>query len=518
MKKYACTFALAVLILLTGCKPNRDRIDIDPDYILTDKGPVSGVVSKQGVLVVKGIPYAKPPIGTRRWAPPQPMDPWDTLRKGNRFGANAMQAKPVSRGVYTPEFLIPNDTVSEDCLYLNVWTTAMTTREKRPVFVWIHGGGFTEGSGSVPIYDGEALARKGIVVVTVNYRLGVFGFFAHPELSKESGQGASGNYGLMDQIAALRWVKDNIQVFGGDSSKVTLAGQSAGSMSVNALVVSPLAKGLFKQVIAQSGAMMVPSGMFGTNGLADAEKRGVETAKQFGATSVAELRKIPADTLFAKAKGPFMPIIDGAVVPAPAWEIYEKGQANPVNLLTGWNEDDWFLWGPVQSAKAFRESLEKDYGVKSIEMLKYYPARTDPEAEASQKALIRDRIFGMQNLAWANAASKDHDALVYVYRFARKLPAPDELKTYGAFHSGEIVYAFNNLSKLNRPWEPIDETLAKTVSTAWINFIREGNPNGLGMPPWPRYNEANGLMMRLDEDPKAMPIPGLEGLKLVMGR
>jgi para-nitrobenzyl esterase len=371
------------------------------------------------------------------------------------------------------------------------------------VLVWIYGGGFSSGGSGVPIYDGEAMARKGVIFVSINYRVGPFGFFAHPELTKESGKGASGNYGLMDQIVALHWVKKNIAAFGGNPQNVTIAGQSAGSMSVNFLVASPLAKNLFGKAIAQSGANFSR----GSATLVQAEADGVKVAQALNATSLAELRNIPAAELLQKAKGMRGPIIDGYVLPNTVAEIFAAGKQNPVNLLTGWNEDEGLLFGPIKSAQDFRTQAVEQYGADAQQFLQFYPATTDAEAEVSQLNLARDMIFGTQNYTWANVHSKQGKGKVYVYRFTRKVPATSEYLKYGAFHTGEVPYAYDNLKFVHRPWEPLDYRLAQVMSSYWVNFASTGNPNGKGLPAWPAYTTQSKTIIAFGQEAEAKPLP-----------
>ncbi|HSZ85763.1 MAG TPA: carboxylesterase family protein, partial [Puia sp.] len=342
-----------------------------PEVIKVDGGLISGTNNlTKDIHVYKGIPFAAPPINNLRWREPQPVIAWSGIKKCDAFSASPMQSKPVPFGVYTKEFLIPESPISEDCLYLNIWTGAKSSSEKRPVIVWIYGGGFVSGGTACPIYDGEAMAKKGIVFVSINYRVGVFGFFAHPELTKESGHNASGNYGLMDQIAALKWVKKNIAAFGGNPDNVTIAGQSAGAVSVNELVASPLCKGLFEHAIAESGAAFI-NGMIHTGTLKQAEEDGSKIAQSFQATSINDLRKISAEELLMKAWGGGT-IVDGYVLPDPIANIFAAGKQNDVDVITGWNDDDAFI-GSLKNAEDFKKEAKEKYGNDAETFLKYYP-------------------------------------------------------------------------------------------------------------------------------------------------
>lgn len=481
------------------------------DTIRIEGGLISGTKSSDNrIQVFKGIPFAAPPVGALRWKAPQPVASWSGVRKCDAFGPSPMQATPEPFSMWSAEFLIPKEPISEDCLYLNVWSGATSPTDKRPVLVWIYGGGFVSGGSAVPIYDGEAMARKGIVFVSINYRVGVFGFFAHPELTKESGYNASGNYGLLDQIVALKWVQKNIAQFGGDPANVTIAGQSAGSMSVNCLVASPLAKGLFQKAIAESGANFSR----GDATLQQAEQDGVKMAHALNASSIAHLRNMPAEELFKKAQGMRGPVIDGFVLPDAIANIFAAGKENPVALLTGWNEEEGLLFGAIKNASDFRKQATQQYGADAATFLKHYPANSDAEAATSQLNLSRDQIFGAQNYAWANVQSS-HGNKVYVYRFTRKVPATGEYKKYGAFHTGEVPYAYDNLKFVDRPWEPADRELARVMSTYWANFIATGDPNGKGLPQWPAYATTNKEVMYLDVKQEAKPLPDAAALDFI---
>jgi para-nitrobenzyl esterase len=486
-------FLLGVVGVLVLCGFGRRARRVF-EKVKVEGGFVSGVVSGKGEIhSFKGIPFAAPPVGVLRWKAPQPVVAWQGVRVCDRFGPSPMQNKPEPFSMWSQEFLIPAEPISEDCLYLNIWTGAKSPREKRPVLVWIYGGGFGSGGAGAPIYDGEAIARKGIIFVSVNYRVGVFGFFAHPELTKESPNHASGNYGLMDQIAGLKWVQNNIAAFGGDPNNVTIAGQSAGSMSVNCLVASPLAKGLFEKAIAESGAefiKQIPS-------LSGGEGEGRRFMQQMKLGSIAALRAIPAEELQKQQGNLRGPIIDGYVLPDAIFNIFNAGKENRVSLLTGWNEDEGLMDGPVMNAADFIRDTHIRYGVNAGSLLHYYPAQTDSQALVSQLKLSRDLIFGVENYTFANVES-GQGAKVFVYRFVRKPPATGEYLKYGAFHTAEVPYAYDNLQFVNRPWEQVDHTLADLMSSYWANFARTGNPNGKGLPVWEAYSRSTQRVMFLN--------------------
>lgn len=485
---------IAVATLATGFR----NVSLPADTpIVVSEGRISGTQNASGdVRIYKGIPFAAPPVGDLRWKAPQPVTPWTGVKACTAFGASPMQGSPAPFGPWSAEFLIPKEPISEDCLYLNVWTPAKTAGKKQPVLVWIYGGGFSSGGSGCAIYDGEATAKKGIVFVSINYRVGPFGFLALPELTKESGHNASGNYGLMDQIAALRWVQKNIAAFGGDPANVTIAGQSAGSMSVNCLVATPLASGLFTKAIAQSGASFTRS----NPSLATAEDAGKKWMADLGVSSLTELRAKPAAELMKKYMTVRGPIIDGYVLPGHIADIFNAGKQNKIALLTGWNEDEGM--SAVKKPEEFKAQLQQQYGAKAGELATYYPSGTEAESARSQTELSRDQIFGAQNYKWATMASDQHQP-VYVYRFTRNIPATGQYATYGAFHTGEVAYAYDNLAAIDKTLRPLDQTdnrLAAQMAGYWANFIKTGNPNGALLPAWPVFSTQRPNIMVLGDN------------------
>lgn len=473
--------------------------------VKTTQGLVQGYTNNK-IAIYKGIPFAQPPVGDLRWKVPMPARPWKGIKSCTTYSASPMQTPPSPFMFWSTEFLIPKEPIGEDCLYLNIWTGATVPKDKKPVIVYIYGGGFRSGGTACQIYDGESMAKKGIIFVSINYRVGVFGFFAHPELSKEVKEHASGNYALMDMIAALKWVKQNIKAFGGDPGNVTIAGQSAGAFAVNYLQASPLAKGLFHKAIAQSGGSFYTHPSRPQLALQDAETIGVKFAEDLHCTNLATLRLKSADEIL-KARYDFsFPILDGRIIPEPIMSIFQKGKQNDVPIMVGWNEDDR-VSGPPLKAATFKEQAIKRFADLSSAYLMAYPAETDEQAAQSQIANGRDETFGIQNYTWAKMQTKTGSAKAYVYNFNRKLPAYNMETQFGAFHSGEIVYAYDNLHTLDRPWEDADHLIADRMSSYWANFAKTGNPNGKGLPIWPAYDPSHEQVLIIDKECIAKPLP-----------
>jgi len=391
---------------------------------------------------------------------------------------------------------------SEDCLYLNVWTTAGTTAEKHPVMVYFYGGGFSEGSNAIAVYDGEELARKGVALVSVNYRVGAMGFFSHPELSAESEHEASGNYGLLDKVAALEWIKNNIVVFGGDPNNVTIFGQSAGAISVELLMQSPLASGLFHRAIPQSGPGLIPPGMLsGGVRLLEAEAAGMVLADSLGAESLSALRTIAAERFLLPGLGRFGPITDG-------WFLPENNEHNAsVPVMIGFTANDigagTFGPPPENSVIGWEHEAQRLYGEFAGEFLTLYPADSDDVVAEVRQTSSRDRSRVSLSL-WAAEQAKKSSA-IYTYYFDRAIPWPEHPE-FGAFHTGEIPYVFNNLAKLDRPWEGIDSTVADQVSSYWVNFATAGDPSGPDLGEWPPFSAETHVTMELGETMGPMPL------------
>jgi len=474
------------------------------ETVKVQNGLVSGIYSN-GVNVFKGIPFAAPPVGELRWKAPQPAANWQGVRKADTFSASAIQAKPVPFMMYTAEFLAPQEPLSEDCLYLNVWTAAKTATEKRPVIVWVHGGGFSGGSGSVPLYDGEDLAKKGVVFVTINYRLGVFGFLAHPDLTKEAKGKEVGNFAFLDQIAAFEWVKKNIAAFGGDPNNVTLAGQSAGAFSVNVLMASPLAKGLFHKAIAESGGMFGISSRVKT--VSEAEQTGVALAQKLNAKSIADLRAKSADELLKAGGGITSPVLDNYVIVGDMHSIFTKNQQNDVPLLTGWNAGDRFPSPKTLTAEEFKADAAKKYGSLAPDFLKVYPAATDAEAKEAQLEVGGHLLFAWQNYTWAGLQSTYGKNKAYLYFFKHVPPQHPGKPDFGAFHSAEFGYALHTLRNWDRPFTETDRKLEDQMSSYWANFAKNGNPNSKGLPEWKAFDTKSMQTMIFGDTPASAEIP-----------
>ncbi len=475
--------------------------------VRTDKGLVSGITDNNGITAYLGIPFAAPPVGDFRWKPPQPAAKWNGVKKADQLGASCVQAQPGSRLPWSEEFMTQGP-LSEDCLFINVWTPAKSTKDKLPVMVWIYGGGFTEGSGAVAVYNGTQLAKKGVIVVNMNYRVGPIGFLVHPDLTKESPHHSSGNYGLLDQIAALRWVKKNIAAFGGDPDKVTIFGQSAGAISVDNLMRSSLAQGLFVRAIAQSGPGILPRNFLpGGVSFADREQDGLKYAEARGAHSLVELRAIPAADFFKPLPGQPTAQLRGSTV-NDGWVLNEDAPQHQVPLIVGMVTGDASLGGGFEpqaspTVAGYESDVQKTFGDMAPAFLKLYPVNADAEVPAEKKAIQLDRARVSID-TWASDQVK-RSGTVYTYYFDRPIPWPAHPE-FGAFHSSELPYIFENLKIFDRPWEAVDFKLSDTMSSYWSNYAKTGNPNGLGLPQWPAYKPDSHTTMELGEQTGAMPV------------
>jgi para-nitrobenzyl esterase len=496
MKKHLFSFVILLLLISIFRLQN---LYSQLSTVQTKNGTVTGT-EIGNIHIFKGIPFAAPPVGDLRWKAPQPVKNWQGILKCEGFSASPMQSNPVPFMMWTEEFITPPKSLSEDCLYLNIWTPAKSSADKLPVFVWIYGGGFTSGSAACAVYDGEELANKGVIFVSFNYRVGVLGFLAHPELSMESANKVSGNYGLLDQIAALQWIRENIAAFGGDPGKVTIAGQSAGSMSVGALIVSPLAKGLFRGAITQSGGIV---GRLISRKLPDAEKSGLDLMQKMKAANLSELRKIPANELIGSGgMGSFGPICDGYVLPVDIFGAFEKGQFSDVPLLTGWVTGDGSLFGNSSSSpEKYKQLASERYGSRSDEFLKIFPGNTQDEVNASQMQINLLQFAGLPSHLIAGFIHNN----TFLYEFSHIPADKPGFPNYGAFHTSDVPFALHTLKKWNRPWKASDYEVEKIMSAYWVNFIKTGNPNSDGVPEWKSYDKITGNIMEIDEHPNLRP-------------
>ncbi len=477
-------------------------------------GRISGVV-ENGVASFKGVPFAAPPVGELRWKAPQPVKPWPGVKPADRFGSAPMQDADIATKMAAAGMgaSIP---LSEDCLYLNVWTAAKERSEKRPVMVWIYGGAFVAGMTAVPTYDGTRLAQKGVVLVSIAYRLGPLGFLAHPQLSAESGTG-SGTYGLQDQIAALRWVRDNIARFGGDPGRVTIFGESAGGISVSMLAASPAAKGLFHRAISESGGSFAPAKSANEPGLEVptlklAEETGRKFLERLGVKDINAARQLPAEQI-QKAAGPmglFWPAADGHVLPADQYESYRAGKFNDTPILVGTNSDEGAMFvRPGVTASAFEQQVRSGYGPAADAILGAYPHSTDAEALTAARDVFRESTFAWPTWAWASLQAQKGTGKAYVYYFDHRVRQfPD-----GAVHGAEIRYVFRNLGGLGGPPTEADTAMSDLMSAYWVNFATTGDPNGPGLPTWPAFTTARQAAMIFDKSPGARPLPNQDQVK-----
>jgi para-nitrobenzyl esterase len=472
-------------------------------------GTLEGVISADGkVRTFKGIPYAAPPVGPLRWKAPQPVQSWTGVRKTVEYGPRCMQGHIYS------DMIFQDRGPSENCLSLNLWMPATASAESRlPVMVWIYGGGFAAGTASEPRQDGGNLSKQGVVVVSMNYRLGIFGFFSHLELTKESGHNASGNYGLLDQVAALQWVKKNIAAFGGDPNNVTIFGESAGSFSVSALMASPLAQGLFHKAIGESGAFF--SATLSSKPLEESEKADTKFAESaLGTTSLEALRAKSADEVLQAALKQkdirFSPNVDGYFLPQDVHAIYASGRQSHIPLLAGWNADEGSyhsIFGKDEpTAQNFAAHARALFGENADQFLKLYPAGNDAQAKRSAQDLAGDQFIGYSTWKWLEMQRKTGNSPVYRYRFEDAPPMSEGAteEPRGAYHSAEIEFVFGVLSSKHLPWRPEDRKLSQLMSTYWANFAKAGDPNGPGLPKWPQYNSEDGYqLMHLNFNPSA---------------
>jgi para-nitrobenzyl esterase len=506
--------ATLLALLSVACAPTGKSV-------MTRVGLVQGV-TESGVSVFKGIPFAAPPVGPLRWRPPQPVAPWSDVRPADAFRPMCTASSPAIPGG-------DMEKVSEDCLYLNIWTPKNLPAQPLPVMVYVYGGKFRTGSASSPVYWGDKLVEKGVITVNLSYRGGSFGFLAHPDLSRESGYGASGNYGIMDLIAGLQWVQQNIAAFGGDPDNVTVFGQSAGSFAVGYLTTSPLAKGLFQRAIGQSGADMNPVGQ-GMMRLAEAEASGVRLMTTLGARSMAELRRMPAEkVLAADAQWPMdaqgtvklgtMAVLDGHLFPRTMYDTFAGGFQSDVPILIGYNADEGttFLTHPVPGA-AFANSVRKQYGELADDLLKVYPPIPEEISAHSQRRLLRDNWYGWHVWTWARLQSRTGKGKVYFYNFSHVTSFPERspMRGLGAAHGFELIYTFGHSDYLPKTATSEDRQMVEALASYWTNFAKTGNPNSPGLPLWPEFTERDPRVMSLGHPLQAQLIDplDLQGLQL----
>jgi para-nitrobenzyl esterase len=477
-----------------------------PPPIRVEGGLLQGTV-EDTLTVYKGVPFAAPPVGELRWQAPRPAPKWDGVRAADRFAPGCMQ----SMGGPPPSGL------NEDCLHLNVWSPAKTPKDRLPVLVWIYGGGFNGGATSIPVYSGEKLAKRGVVLVSVAYRVGVFGFYAHPELSAENPHHVSGNYGLLDMIAGLQWIQKNIAAFGGDPKQVTIFGESAGGIAVSMLSASPLAKGLFHGAISQSGGSFGPSSKAPVPGenmrvLADAEISGVEFAKTAGAASLREMRVLPAEKIIEasrRQRGMAWPIVDGWVIPDDQHRLYEARRFNDTPILVGYNSDEGASFSPPRTPDDYIAGVRKRYGPFADDLLRAYPTDKD-RVPKTARDLARDSAFGWHTWVWARLQSRLGKGKAYYYYFDQH---PEQAQ--GSPHGAEVAYVFEHLYDLRRAATETDQQISDAMATYWTNFAKRRDPNSQGMPAWPAFTEKSPVVMYFGGTAHTGPVPSEESMKVL---
>lgn len=500
-----------ITLLLSSCEDPQA-----PKPVRTEGGLIQGMY-ENGLTVYKGVPFAAPPVGSLRWKAPQPVAKWEGVKQTTTFAPGPPQGQNLPFGK------------SEDCLYLNVWSPAKSAKDRIPVLVWIHGGGFAAGAASEQLFNGENLAKKGVMLVTIAYRLGQLGFLAHPELSAESPNHVSGNYGLLDMIAGLKWIQNNIAALGGDPNKVTIFGESAGGIAVSMLCASPLAKGLFSGAICESGGSFGPASKKSSSGenmrvLQDVEQSGVEFMKKMGASSIAEMRAMDLDKLMAGAgmgMGMSWPNIDGYVIPDDQYKLYEAGSFNDVPVLIGYNSDEGASFSRTRTPEDFIKAVKNRYGKFADELIKAYPPG-ETTVPKTARDLDRDAAFGWHTWAWAQLQSKMGKSKVYYYYFDQHPEYPEDSPRHGqgAPHAAEIVYVFQHLNDKNpmmgnREPTEADYLISDIMSTYWTNFAKYGNPNGEGVPEWPAFSAANPTVMYFNQTAYTGPVPTANGLEIL---
>ena len=484
--KVVCALAAAGLALGLSMSAHADSLTVK-----TEQGKVHGKTINNGkVKAFLGLPYAAAPVGDLRWKAPEPPAKWKGERDASKFGAHCAQGRVFE------DMVFEDGTPSEDCLFLNVYAPAEAKdKSKLPVMFWIHGGGYSGGASSEPRHNGDFLPLKGVVLVTINYRLGVFGFLATADLAKEAG-GAAGNYGLLDMVSALQWVKANINKFGGDPGNVTIFGESAGSFAVSILMASPMAQGLFHKAIGESGAAF--SDVLPTDTLEAREAKDGEWVASLGIHSLAELRAAPTDKILDASKnkqGGFSPVIDGKLLTEPVPATYAAGKQAHVPLLAGWNRDEGNFLAEGMTVEKWKGMAFKLFNERAPKFLKLYSGDTDEQAAVSADDYGGDSFIAFGTWKWLEAQRKTGASPVYRYHFElRALPSKYHAGTF-AFHSDDIEYVFGTLD--TRPGEtvrPEDRKLSDQMMSYWTNFAKTGDPNGEGLPAWPRYDKDDSLI------------------------
>lgn len=495
---------IAVMVLsISACSK------LQPGQVRVEGGIIQGLVTED-LTIYKGIPFAAPPVGELRWKAPQPVVKWEGVKQTTEYAPAPMQGGNPPSGK------------SEDCLYLNVWTPAKSANEKIPVLVWIYGGGFSFGSTSEPVHNGEHLARKGVVLVSIAYRVNQLGFLAHPELSAENPKGVSGNYGLLDQIAGLQWIQNNIAAFGGDPDKVTIFGESAGGIAVSMLCASPLAKGLFHGAISQSGGSFGPPRPTTYPGenmkiLKWAEAEGEEYVKLAGVSSIAQLREKSADSLPGGwGMGSAWPIIDGYVIPDDQYKLYEAGKYNDIPVLIGYNSDEGLSFTRTKDPLEYIAGVQQRYGQFANDLLKAYPVGENTVPKTARD-LARDAAFGWQTWIWARLQSRTGKSGVYLYYFDQHPDYSSDTSRadHGSPHGVDVAYVFQHLDKSNPNYIETDTDISEAMATYWTNFAKYGHPNGAGVPEWPAFSDANPEVMYFQQKPQIGPVPGAKSLEVL---
>lgn len=499
-------FTIVVLAIFFGACTK-----LPTNQVKTEQGIVQGTI-EDSLRVFKGIPFSAPPVGELRWKAPQPVEKWEGVKQTTEYAPAPFQGGNPPSGK------------SEDCLYLNIWTPAKSADEKIPVLVWIYGGGFSYGSTSEPVHNGEHLARKGVVLVSIAYRVGQLGFLAHPELSAENPNNASGNYGLLDQIAGLQWIQNNIAAFGGDPDKVTIFGESAGGISVSMLCASPLAKGLFHGAISQSGGSFGPTRGITFPGenmktLQQAEQAGIEYVQKVGVATIDDLRKIEPEKLpMGMGMGGAWPIVDGYVIPDDQHKLYEAGKYNDVPVLIGYNSDEGASFSREKTPEEYIAGVKARYGKFADDLIKAYPVgeKTVPK---TARDLARDAAFGWQTWAWANLQAKTGKSKVFYYYFDQHPEYPEDSPRYGygSPHGQDVAYVFMHLDPANPQTSKSDLEISEVMGTYWTNFAKFGHPNSADVPEWPAFSDANPEVMYLGPTPHIGPVPSAESLKVLDG-